>query len=100
MTHRWRARPQSGRGSVEVVEDLRIVDEDLVAQLDVGDDASQQVEELAFVNFVLPYPVDLLATRIGDNGIGRLARLEALLQRAPGLRRLGWTMIVRARRTR
>lgn len=56
------------------------------------------VESLEFANFVLPYPADELYLRIGSPGLGLLERLERSLAGLPVLRRLGWTMVMRARR--
>ena len=56
------------------------------------------VEELTYANFVLPYPADELYLRLGSPGLGMLERLEAALARTPGVRRLGWTMVARARK--
>ena len=56
------------------------------------------VESLEYANFVLPYPADELYLRIGSPGLGLLERLERGLAAVPGLKRLGWTMVVRARR--
>jgi 2-polyprenyl-3-methyl-5-hydroxy-6-metoxy-1,4-benzoquinol methylase len=56
------------------------------------------VEELEFANFVLAYPVDELYLRLGSPGLGLLERVERGLARAPVLRRLGWTMVARARK--
>jgi SAM-dependent methyltransferase len=57
-----------------------------------------EVESLEFANFVLPYPADELYMRIGSPGLGLIERVERGLARAPLLRRLGWTMIARARK--
>ena len=57
-----------------------------------------EVERLEFANFVLPYPADELYLRIGSPALGLLERLERALSRLPVLRRLGWTMVVRARK--
>lgn len=57
-----------------------------------------RVERFEFANFVLPYPVDELYLKAGSPGLGLLQRLERALAGAPALRRLGWTMIVRARK--
>jgi HAD superfamily hydrolase (TIGR01549 family) len=56
------------------------------------------VESLEFANFVLPYPADELYLRLGSPGLGVLERAERALDGVPGLRRLGWTMIIRARK--
>jgi HAD superfamily hydrolase (TIGR01549 family) len=56
------------------------------------------VESLAFANFLLAYPADELYLRLGSPGLGLLERLERLLAGAPLLRRLGWTMVIRARK--
>jgi SAM-dependent methyltransferase len=57
-----------------------------------------EFEALEFANFVLPYPADELYLRIGSPGLGLIEGLERGLARAPLLRRLGWTMIARARK--
>ena len=56
------------------------------------------VESFEFANFVLPYPADELYLRLGSPGLGMLERIERTLGGIPGLRRLGWTMIIRARK--
>lgn len=56
------------------------------------------VEGIEFANFVLAYPMDELYLRLGSPGLGLLERLERRLARAPILRRLGWTMVARARK--
>jgi SAM-dependent methyltransferase len=56
------------------------------------------VESLEYANFVLAYPADELYLWLGSPGLGLLERLERGLARAPVLRRLGWTMIARARK--
>ena len=56
------------------------------------------VERLEFANFVLPYPADELYLRLGSPALGVLRRLEQALARVPVVRRLGWTMVVRARK--
>ena len=61
-------------------------------------EAELDVESLRFVNFVLPYPVDELYLRAGSPGLLVLELVEHTLTRLPVARRLGWTMIVRARR--
>ena len=60
--------------------------------------AHLDVESLQFVNFVLPYPVDELYLRAGSPGLLVLELVEHTLTRLPVARRLGWTMIVQARR--
>jgi 2-polyprenyl-3-methyl-5-hydroxy-6-metoxy-1,4-benzoquinol methylase len=55
------------------------------------------VESLGFANFLLPYPADEVYLRIGSPGLGVLERIERGLARLPVLRRLGWTMVMRAR---
>jgi 2-polyprenyl-3-methyl-5-hydroxy-6-metoxy-1,4-benzoquinol methylase len=57
-----------------------------------------EVESLEFANFVLPYPADELYLRMGSPGLGLIERVERGVARAPLLRRLGWTMIARARK--
>ena len=56
------------------------------------------VESLDFANFVLPYPVDELYLRLGSPGLGFLRRVELALASLPVLNRLGWTMVISARR--
>jgi 2-polyprenyl-3-methyl-5-hydroxy-6-metoxy-1,4-benzoquinol methylase len=56
------------------------------------------VESLEFANFVLPYPADEVYLRLGSPALGVLQRVEGLLAALPGLRRLGWTMVMRARK--
>jgi ubiquinone/menaquinone biosynthesis C-methylase UbiE len=56
------------------------------------------VESVEFANFVLPYPVDELYLRAGSPGLGALERVERTLARLPLVRRLGWTMVMRARK--
>jgi SAM-dependent methyltransferase len=56
------------------------------------------LESLRFANFVLPYPADELYLRLGSPGLRLLERFERGFARAPLLRRLGWTMIARARK--
>jgi SAM-dependent methyltransferase len=56
------------------------------------------VESLEFANFVLPYPADELYLRLGSPGLRGLELVERALGGIPGLRRLGWTMIIRARK--
>jgi SAM-dependent methyltransferase len=51
-----------------------------------------EVESLTRANAVLPYPLDSFYVRLGSPGL----RLLGLAERALG--RLGWTMVVRARR--
>jgi SAM-dependent methyltransferase len=61
-------------------------------------DAHLEVESLEYANFVLPYPADELYLRIGSPALGLLERLERSLAGLPVLRRLGWTMVMQARR--
>jgi HAD superfamily hydrolase (TIGR01549 family) len=56
------------------------------------------VERLEFANFVLPYPVDELYLRAGSPALAALELVERSLQRLPVARRLGWTMVLRARK--
>jgi 2-polyprenyl-3-methyl-5-hydroxy-6-metoxy-1,4-benzoquinol methylase len=56
------------------------------------------VERLEYANFVLPYPADELYLRLGSPAIALLKLTEKALSQAPGLRRLGWTMVIRARK--
>jgi SAM-dependent methyltransferase len=57
-----------------------------------------EVESVEFANFVLAYPVDELYLRLRSPALGLLERVERGLARVPLLRRLGWTMIARARK--
>lgn len=57
-----------------------------------------EVETMEYANFLLAYPVDELYLRLGSPGLAVLEWLERALARAPLLRSLGWTMVVRARR--
>jgi hypothetical protein len=57
-----------------------------------------EVESLEFANFVLPYPVDELYLRVGSPGLRVLELVERAMPRLPLARRLGWTMVLRARR--
>jgi HAD superfamily hydrolase (TIGR01549 family) len=59
---------------------------------------SLEVESLEFANFVLPYPTDELYLRLGSPALGMLRRLEGSLPRLPIAKRLGWTMVIRARK--
>jgi 2-polyprenyl-3-methyl-5-hydroxy-6-metoxy-1,4-benzoquinol methylase len=56
------------------------------------------VETLTFANFVLPYPVDELYLRAGSPGLGVLRAMERGMAALPVVKRLGWTMVIRARR--
>jgi 2-polyprenyl-3-methyl-5-hydroxy-6-metoxy-1,4-benzoquinol methylase len=56
------------------------------------------VETLTFANFVLPYPVDELYLRVGSPALGVLRAVERGLAAVPVAKRLGWTMVIRARR--
>jgi len=56
------------------------------------------VERLEYANFVLPYPVDELYLRLGSPAVALLKLTEKAFSQAPGLRRLGWTMVIRARK--
>ncbi len=58
-----------------------------------------EVERLEFVNFLLPYPFDLLGSRLGARAVARLATVERTLARLPALRALGWTMVAAARKS-
>ena len=55
-----------------------------------------EVERLEYANFVLPYPVDELYQRLGSPAVALLKLTEKAFSQAPGLRRLGWTMVIRA----
>ena len=57
-----------------------------------------RVEGLDFANFVLPYPADELYLRLGSPALSVLKLTERILSRAPLARRLGWTMVMRARK--
>jgi hypothetical protein len=57
-----------------------------------------ELERLEFANFLLPYPADELYRRLGSPAIALLKLTEKALSQAPVLRRLGWTMVIRARR--
>jgi 2-polyprenyl-3-methyl-5-hydroxy-6-metoxy-1,4-benzoquinol methylase len=57
-----------------------------------------RVEGLEYANFVLPYPADELYLRLGSPAIALLKIAEKRLAQMPGLRRLGWTMVLRARK--
>jgi 2-polyprenyl-3-methyl-5-hydroxy-6-metoxy-1,4-benzoquinol methylase len=57
-----------------------------------------RVESLDFANFVLPYPADELYLRLGSPALPVLKVTETILSRAPLARRLGWTMVMRARK--
>jgi 2-polyprenyl-3-methyl-5-hydroxy-6-metoxy-1,4-benzoquinol methylase len=57
-----------------------------------------EVVRLEFANFLLPYPADELYRRLGSPAIALLKLTEKALSQAPVLRRLGWTMVIRARR--
>jgi HAD superfamily hydrolase (TIGR01549 family) len=56
------------------------------------------VEAIEFANFLLAYPADELYLRLGSPGLGLLERAERVLAATPVLRRLGWTMVARARK--
>ena len=57
-----------------------------------------RVEGLEFANFLLPYPADELYLRLGSPAIALLKIAEKRLSHTPLLRRLGWTMVLRARK--
>ena len=57
-----------------------------------------EIEEIAFANLLLPYPLDLAAAKLGQRSVSGLERLERLLTAAPLVRRLAWTVVVRARK--
>ncbi|HEY7538314.1 MAG TPA: class I SAM-dependent methyltransferase, partial [Gaiellaceae bacterium] len=57
-----------------------------------------RVEGLEYANFVLPYPADELYLRLGSPAIALLKIAEKQLSRLPVVRRLGWTMVLRARK--
>jgi 2-polyprenyl-3-methyl-5-hydroxy-6-metoxy-1,4-benzoquinol methylase len=57
-----------------------------------------EVERLEFANFLLPYPADELYRRLGSPAVALLKLTEKALSQVPVLRRLGWTMVIRARR--
>jgi 2-polyprenyl-3-methyl-5-hydroxy-6-metoxy-1,4-benzoquinol methylase len=56
------------------------------------------VERLEYANFLLPYPADELYMRLGSPAVALLKLTEKALSQAPALRRLGWTMVIRARK--
>lgn len=56
------------------------------------------VEDLRFANYLVPYPLDSLFLEVGDRGAEALAAIEAALAQLPLIRRLGWTMILTARK--
>jgi SAM-dependent methyltransferase len=56
------------------------------------------VERLEYANFLLPYPADELYLRVGSPVIALLKLAEKALSQTPGVRRLGWTMVIRARK--
>ena len=54
---------------------------------------------LSFANFLVPYPVDMVAERVVSPTAARgLAWAEQVCQRLPILRRAGWTMIAIGRK--
>jgi ubiquinone/menaquinone biosynthesis C-methylase UbiE len=57
-----------------------------------------ELTRIEFANYLMPYPIDLLYVRLGSPGARALPRLDRALARTPVLRRLGWTMLVSARR--
>ena len=57
-----------------------------------------ELERFELVNFLLPYPLDLLGSRLGERGVARLAAAEHALARLPLVRTLGWTMVASARK--
>jgi 2-polyprenyl-3-methyl-5-hydroxy-6-metoxy-1,4-benzoquinol methylase len=61
-------------------------------------EAHLNVEGVEFANFVLPYPSDELYLRLGSPGLRLLRSVEQGLASMPVLKRLGWTMILRARK--
>jgi SAM-dependent methyltransferase len=61
-------------------------------------DAHLDVEGLEFANFVLPYPSDEVYLRLGSPGLRLLQSIERSLASMPVLKRLGWTMILQARK--
>jgi 2-polyprenyl-3-methyl-5-hydroxy-6-metoxy-1,4-benzoquinol methylase len=58
-----------------------------------------ELERLEFVNFLLPYPLDVVGSRLGERGLARLASAERALARLPLVRALGWTMVAAARKS-
>ena len=60
--------------------------------------AHLDVESLEFANFVLPYPSDELYLRLGSPALRLLRSVERGLARLPVAKRLGWTMVLRARK--
>jgi ubiquinone/menaquinone biosynthesis C-methylase UbiE len=57
-----------------------------------------ELERLEFANFLLPYPLDLLGSRLGERGVARLAAAERALARVRPVRSAGWTMVAAARK--
>jgi SAM-dependent methyltransferase len=58
------------------------------------------VARLEFASFLLPYPLDLLYVRAGSPAPSLLKSIDRVLARTPLVRRLGWTMLVAARKRR
>jgi SAM-dependent methyltransferase len=56
------------------------------------------VESLRSANFVLPYPVDEAYMKLGSPALGLLRAVEGGLARLPVLNRMGWTMVIAARK--
>jgi hypothetical protein len=60
--------------------------------------ADFEVERLEYANYLLPYPADELYMRLGSPAVALLKLTEKALAQAPGLRLLGLTMVIRARK--
>jgi 2-polyprenyl-3-methyl-5-hydroxy-6-metoxy-1,4-benzoquinol methylase len=56
------------------------------------------VESLDFSNYLFAYPIDAVFVALGSPGLSRVERVERWLGETPVLRRIGWTMIARARK--
>lgn len=62
---------------------------------------SFQDVELSFANFLVPYPLDVLAEKVVSRRAARaLEWMERTCQRLPLVQRAGWTMIATAKRPR
>jgi SAM-dependent methyltransferase len=56
------------------------------------------LESLDYSNFLFPYPLDSLFMAIGSPALSTVEQIDRVLGETPGLRRIGWTMIARARK--
>ncbi len=56
------------------------------------------LEDIAFANYVVPYPVDAIFGRIGQLGVSIAGVGENMLARLPIVSAWGWTMVVRVRK--